>query len=667
MDFSNESALCERLFNEVEEYRKERNFEMERDEYLCTRAFEVSMQELFNRESSGGRTVCTTEKDEEKVAMLKNIISNDGYDITTRFAAFVFLFTAYRREDHPDKVRDLVDDSRMFFRRLKIYPQYDLLSIRNKGVYRKEDVPGLISMCKSVCEDNPDNVGATNAASEIIASLADRYLLDEDDMPEILNEYIARMSESIEKDYTYGNYSSFYATLGRLYSLSNQYDNGIAYLQKAIDMDTLSQRTSRTAKWYTYIDNVKLRQHIDQRINAVFSDVVSKHLNYHNEAKLVNSFRTRMLNDLEALGGNMSMEEYLETRSFEVSILQLYDQEIKGFDNPTICSKIEDDFKVSVLEKVISNTDYELPVRFAVFVFLFTAYRREGHPLKLRDYMIKYRPMFKEIGIYEQYDLLSYSYIGDFDNSSVDTYLKMCERNVERYPKHIGIINAACEVILAFAEHGLLDERPNKMEIVENYQRLMLEILSTNQDTNSSSFYGTVGRFYAQTHDYAKAKQYITKAIDTDRTNQRQTRVMTWRSIINSIDVDIALEKKQEELEKKIHLQNQEYEDKIKNIQIKQSAQLSNMYRNNIEKSTIILVLVAGFVSIILGSINLITAIPTSDYIRYMGAFAGILLIMVSALVTILRFDENGKRGIYLLTLCAILGVAMVAISALTF
>ena len=137
MDFSNESALCERLFNEVEEYRKERNFEMERDEYLCTRAFEVSMQELFNRESSGGRTVCTTEKDEEKVAMLKNIIGNDGYDITTRFAAFVFLFTAYRREDHPDKVRDLVDDSRIYFRRLKIYPQYDLLSIRNKGVYRK--------------------------------------------------------------------------------------------------------------------------------------------------------------------------------------------------------------------------------------------------------------------------------------------------------------------------------------------------------------------------------------------------------------------------------------------------------------------------------------------------------------------------------------------------
>ena len=666
LDFSSENVLGDRLFDEVEKYRIEHGFEMDRKEYLCTRAFEVSMQNLFNNESRDGRTVCTTEADEEKIAILKNIIESQSDNITTRFAAFVFLFTAYRREDHPDQVRDLVDESRPYFRNLKIYPEYDLLSIRNKGIYRKEDVPRYLSMCRSVCEENPTNVGATNAACEIVASLAERYLLDEDERPELLEEYIQRMKDSIESDPEYGVYSSFYATLGHLYSLADQYDESILYLQKAIDMDTLSQRTSRIAKWYGYIDSVKLRQSINSRINNIFSQVMTNHLNFQNEDKLVGSFRTAILSRYNSDGAGMRMDEYLQTRSFEISILEMYDREIKGLGSQTICSKLEDAYKIQALNRIIENGNYELGVRFAAFIFLFTAFRREAHPIQLREMVVRYRPTFDDLDIYVQYDLLSYAYAGSFDAVSVKAYLEKCKKLVEALPKNSGAINSASEVVLSFAEQGLLDDREDKQFILMEYQKLMLDVVTSHQDANSSSFNATLGRLYAQTGDYARAKQHISTAIDVDHTNQRQSRVITWNSIIDSINANQSLQNKQKELEEKIAKLNDEYDEKLESMQKKHTYQLTSIYRGNMEKSTVILVVFAGLVALILGAIHLAAEIQPSDAVAYILGFTGALLVMVAALVSVIRIDfekERGKSDLISIAILLIMGLIVLSVA----
>ncbi len=193
MDFDDINKLSERLLYEVEAYRREKNINLDRYEYLNTRAFEVSMQILYNKESAGGRTVCSSAGDVKKIAALRQIICSGMESNVTRFAAFVFLFTAYRREKHPNQVRELVEECRDYFGHFRIYLEYDLLSVRNKGVYKEEDVPQLINKCRSVCESNPDNVGATNSAAEVIASLADRGLIDEDQKSQLVNAYIVRM------------------------------------------------------------------------------------------------------------------------------------------------------------------------------------------------------------------------------------------------------------------------------------------------------------------------------------------------------------------------------------------------------------------------------------------------------------------------------------------
>ncbi len=105
-------------------------------------------------------------------------------------------------------------------------------------------------------------------------------------------------------------------------------------------------------------------------------------------------------------------------------------------------------------------------------------------------------------------------------------------------------------------------------------------------------------------NDYVNAKKFINTAIDSDRTNQRQFRILKWQSIIDQIDIKIALESKSKELEEKILRMSEEYNQKLDSVHEKHTSEMDGLYRTNLERSTIILVIIAGFTALIIGAMD---------------------------------------------------------------
>ncbi len=138
------------------------------------------------------------------------------------------------------------------------------------------------------------------------------------------------------------------------------------------------------------------------------------------------------------------------SRYFETTILDMYDKTTSG--RYTICSRIEDQYKVKILQDIIEDDTLDTHTRFGAFIFLFTAYRRENHPIKLAEIVTRYQVLFDNIAIFNQYVLLSLSYVGEFERTKVNEYLDICESLVANNPKNIGAVNAACEVIVSLCE-----------------------------------------------------------------------------------------------------------------------------------------------------------------------------------------------------------------------
>lgn len=272
IDFTKKDLVVERLKYEISSYKKRLGelapdlSSLDIDSYVDTRAFEVSMLEFYNTQSTNGRTICSDKDDTKNVDVLNEIINDKNLEMYVRFGAFVFLFTAYRREDHPNAVFNLVRENIGTFKKIEVYPQYELLSYTNQGKFQLPDVKDKINRCEKLCEKLGDNIGVINAASEIVATYAEYDLLKPANLdPELLvKKYIDLMKNAIDHN-QYGQYSSFYATLGQLYAQDKQYELARESIRRAIDEDKTNQRSVRVIKWRNiliYIDTKEEREKI---------------------------------------------------------------------------------------------------------------------------------------------------------------------------------------------------------------------------------------------------------------------------------------------------------------------------------------------------------------------------------------------------------------------
>jgi len=272
------------------------------------------MLEFYNTQSDDGRTICSYEEDKRNIETLKKIIRNKDQEMYVRFSAFVFLFTAYRREDHPNAVRELVLSNCETFGELPVYLQYELLSYTNQGAFTMYEAKGKIDQCNILCESLGDNVGAINAASEVIATYSEHDILKFvlPDADSVIEKYIKLMSNAIEKA-KYGHYSSFYATLGQLYAQYKQYDLARKNIRKAIDEDKTNQRSVRVIKWRNiliYIDTKEEREKIikktleyEKKIDSIRTDYEKLIENQAHQNKIQNEKNILMLTILSGFVG----------------------------------------------------------------------------------------------------------------------------------------------------------------------------------------------------------------------------------------------------------------------------------------------------------------------------------------------------------------------------
>lgn len=324
---------------------------------------------------------------------------------------------------------------------------------------------------------------------------------------------------------------------------------------------------------------------------------------------------------------NELIKEYVNVRMFEHEILLLYKSYTEK--DRKICH-VEDE---KILKDMIKDKEIGKNVQFGIFLFLVTSYRREDHPDDVKSVVDKYKIEFSGFYICPQYELLAYTNVGIFEEKDVDRYIGDCKRlleDVRKNNKHendfenynSGAINAIAEVVASFAERQILQERDKPL--IKEYIDYMNTVVRGDEMNRYSSFYSTLGRLYAQDHLYKDARKWINKAINDDKTNQRATRVVKWRSILVSIDTD----EKTRAIRKDVEEQNE-------------------LYKKQAERNVLTLSMLAGFIGLIVGSMNIASNIELKDAAMYIITFTGCIVICVGLMSIILM---NTKKSIEIRT-----------------
>lgn len=210
------------------------------------------------------------------INQLQLILDNPNEDINVRFNAYYMLSIFYRRGEHLTKFMNLVDSHSYLFNQ---YPYtYVTLALKKKYTYKKTGesamLYGAINDANTAVELLPNDPGVCITYAElIIQSLDDSLTISDSQKQQAFDLILKAMERNRE-------YPKYYSMLGRLYFYEGKFNESCKLIEKAIDLETVSDKDSllRTSQYYFYLLENKSKEMVRQLDDKLKQNENKSHL-----------------------------------------------------------------------------------------------------------------------------------------------------------------------------------------------------------------------------------------------------------------------------------------------------------------------------------------------------------------------------------------------------
>lgn len=194
--------------------------------------------------------------------------------------AFYALCIRYRRDKDFTKFKNLLDKYKVQFKSDNIYMMQRI--VYTKSVKSSTtDIILALNLWKNIRDNYKKAPAYIQAYADLVATAFEDGVITKDktEFSNLLKDIISQLEESlVEREHP-----KIYATLGRLYAFTNEYDKAISSINKAIDIEdsTLRDYSIRIGDYQSIIAKINIKKYYDHEMEKL--------LELKNEVQMIKS------------------------------------------------------------------------------------------------------------------------------------------------------------------------------------------------------------------------------------------------------------------------------------------------------------------------------------------------------------------------------------------